>query len=72
MTKTYRIEVDCGNCANKMELAAGKVPGVRSATVNFMTQKMMVEFEENVLPREVMAAVRKACRKVASDCEVYL
>ena len=72
MKKTYKIEVDCANCANKMELAASKVPGVRSATVNFMMQKMIVEFEEAAQPQEVMIQVRKACQKVASDCEVFL
>ena len=72
MKKTYKIEVDCANCANKMELAAAKTPGVRSAVVNFMMQKMIVEFEENAQPQEVMIEVRKACRKVASDCEVFL
>lgn len=72
MKKTYKIEVDCANCANKMELAASKTPGVRSAVVNFMMQKMIVEFEENAQPQEVMTQVRKACQKVASDCEVFL
>ena len=72
MKKTYKIEVDCANCANKMELAASKTTGVRSAVVNFMMQKMIVEFEENAQPREVMIQVRKACQKVASDCEVFL
>ena len=72
MKKTYKIEVDCANCANKMELAASKTPGVRSAVVNFMMQKMIVEFEENAQPQEVMIQVRKACRKVASDSEVFL
>ena len=72
MKKTYKIEVDCANCANKMELAASKIPGVRSAVVNFMMQKMIVEFDENAQPRDVMTQVRKACQRVASDCEVFL
>ena len=46
MKKTYNIEVDCANCANLMEEAAGKTEGVTSAVVNFMTQKMIVEFAE--------------------------
>ena len=46
MKKTYQIEVDCANCANLMEEAANKTEGVASATVNFMTQKMIVEFSE--------------------------
>lgn len=71
MKKTYGIEVDCANCANKMELAAGKVPGVRSASVNFMTLKMTVEFEEGQDPASVMKQVKKACKRVESDCEIY-
>ena len=46
MKKTYKIEVDCANCALKMEEATKKVEGVQDATVNFMTQKMKVEFAE--------------------------
>ena len=72
MKKTYRIEVDCANCASKMECAAAKVPGVESATVNFMTQKMIVSFAENADPAAVMKDVVKACKKVESDCEIYL
>ena len=72
MRKTYRIEVDCANCANLMEAAACRTPGVAQATVNFMTQKMIVDFEEGKEPGPVMQEVRKACRKVESDCEIYL
>ena len=72
MKKTYKIEVDCANCANKMEVAAKKTEGVQDASVNFMTQKMTVEFCEGVEPREVMERVLKACKKVESDCEIYL
>ena len=72
MKKTYKIEVDCANCANLMEDAARKTPGVASATVNFMTQKMNVEFEEGQDRGQVMKAVLKACRKVEPDCEIEL
>ena len=72
MKKTYKIEVDCANCANKMEEAAQKTPGVKSATVNFMTLKMNVEFEEGQDPKAVMQQVRKSCKKVEDDCEVYI
>ncbi len=51
MKKTYKIEVDCANCANKMEVAARKTEGVKDATVNFMTLKMIVEFEEGQDPK---------------------
>lgn len=72
MKKIYKIEVDCANCALKMEEAAKKVEGVQDAAVNFMTQKMKVEFAEGADLGNVMQAVRKACKKVESDCEVYL
>ncbi len=72
MKKTYKIDVDCANCANKMEDAAQKTAGVKSATVNFMTLKMSVEFDEGADPKEVMEQVRKNCKKVESDCEVFI
>ena len=72
MKKTYKIEVDCANCANTMESAAQKTPGVKAATVNFMTLKMNVEFEEGQDPAAVMEQVRKNCKKVEDDCEIYL
>ena len=72
MKKTYKIEVDCANCANLMEDAARKTTGVKNATVNFMTQKMIVEFEEGQQVASVMAGVQKACKKVEPDCEIFL
>ena len=55
MKKTYKIEVDCANCANKMEDAAKNTAGVQNATVNFMTQKMIVEFEEGQDAKSVIS-----------------
>lgn len=72
MKKTYKIEVDCANCANKMEEAAKNTTGVKDATVNFMTLKMIVEFEEGQTPEEVMPQVLKNCKKVEDDCEIYI
>lgn len=72
MKKTYTIEVDCANCANLMEAAAGKTPGVASAVVNFMTQKLTVEFVPGADESAVMQAVRKSCRKVEPDCDILL
>ena len=72
MKKTYKIEVDCANCANKMEQATKKTPGVADAVVNFMTQKMTVEFVEGQEPAAVMKQVLKNCKKVEDDCEIYL
>ena len=71
MKKTYSIEVDCANCANLMEEAAKKTPGVASAVVNFMTQKMTVEFEEGQEPAAVMPQVLKNCKKVEDDCQIF-
>ena len=70
MKKTYNIEVDCANCAHKMEIAAGKTAGVKSATVNFMMLKMIVEFEDGADEKAVMKQVLKNCRRVESDCEI--
>ncbi len=72
MKKTYKIEVDCANCANKMEEAARKTPGVKDATVSFMTLKMNVEFEDGVEPKKVMQEVLKNCKKVEDDCEIFI
>ena len=72
MKKTYKIEVDCANCANKMEDAARKTAGVREVTVNFMTQKMIVEFDEGADPAAVMKQVAAACKKVEEDCGIFL
>ncbi len=57
MKKSYKIEVDCANCANKMEDAAKRTPGVKDATVNFMMLKMNVEFERRARSQ------RLSCRK---------
>ena len=72
MKKTYKIDVDCANCANKMEDAAKNTAGVKDATVNFMALKMIVEFEEGADAKAVMKDVLKNCKKVEDDCEIYL
>lgn len=71
MKKTYKIEVDCANCAAKMEEAAKKTAGVKDAVVNFMTLKMTVEFDDGADRDAVMDEVLKACRKVEPDCEIF-
>ena len=71
MKKTYKIDVDCANGANKMEEAAKKTAGVKDATVNFMTLKMSVEFEDGTEPKTEMLEVLKNCKKVESDCEIF-
>ena len=72
MKKTYKINVDCANCANKMEQAAKNTDGVKDATVNFMMLKMIVEFEEGADPKKVMKDVQKNCKVVEDDCEIFL
>ena len=70
MKKSYKIEVDCANCAQKMEDSAKKTEGVKDAVVNLMALKMTVEFEEGADVKETMQRVLKNCRKVESDCEI--
>ena len=72
MKKTYKIDVDCANCANKMEDAAKNTAGVKDATVSFMALKMIVEFEEGADAKAVMKDVLKNCKKVEDDCEIFL
>lgn len=72
MKKIYKIDVDCANCANKMEEAANETAGVKKAIVNFMALKMIVEFEEGVNSKTVMLEVLKNCKKVEDDCEIFL
>ena len=71
MKKNYKIEVDCANCANLMEQAANKTPGVKKAVVNYMLLKMTVEFKEGADPKTVMPEVLKNCRKVEDECEIF-
>ena len=72
MKKSYKMEVDCANCANKMEDAAKRTAGVKDASVNFMMLKMNVEFEDGQNPKDVMKEVLKNCKKVEDDCEIYI
>ena len=72
MKKTYKIDVDCANCANLMEQEVKKTPGVKDCTVSFMTLKMKVEFDEGADVDAVMKNVRANCKKVEDDCEIFL
>ena len=71
MKKTYKIEVDCANCANKMEDAAKQTAGVKDCTVNFMTLKMIVSFEDGADIKATMQQVLANCKKVEDDCEIF-
>lgn len=70
MKKKYSIYVDCANCANLMEEKASKVEGVESLTINFMAQKMTVEYNDGANADEVFKNIVAACKKVDSDFEV--
>ena len=72
MKKTYKIDVDCAACADKMEVAASRTEGVREASVNFMTLKMKIEFEEGADIDSVMKNVVKNCKKADSDCSIEI
>ncbi len=72
MKKSYKIEVDCAACADQMEEAAKKTPGVKDCVVSFMTLKMKVEFDEGAEPDAVMKNVLANCKKVEPDCEIFL
>ena len=71
MKKTYKLrDLDCANCAVKMENAIGKLPEVSSVAVSFMTQKMTVEYADGVEEAEALKQIRKIIRRVEPDCEV--
>lgn len=72
MKKTYAIEVDCANCAAKMEEAANATAGVKSAVISFMAQKLKIEFEDGADIDETMRLVIRNCKKVEDDCEIYI
>lgn len=72
MKKTYKIDVDCAACADKMEQAAKDTAGVKDAVVNFMALKMKVEFEDGADEGAVMQDVLANCKKVEDDCEIFL
>ena len=72
MKKTYKIEIDCASCATKCEDASRKVNGVSDVNINFMMQKMKVEFADDADVDKIMKNVTKACKKVESDFEIEL
>ena len=71
MKKTYKIEVDCANCANKVEQEANKIAGIKSATVNFMALKMIIDFEDNADINSVLKEVKDRCKKIEDEFEIY-
>ena len=71
MKKSYKIEVDCANCAAKIETAVKALPGVKNASVSFMAQKMTIEGDDARFD-EIVAQAVKACKKVEPDCQVVV
>lgn len=70
MKKVYKIEIDCANCASKVEEAIKKIDGVNDVSVNFMTQKMIIDIDEHRFD-EVMKVVEKTGKRIESDFEIY-
>ena len=71
MEKKFKIEVDCANCAAKMEAAVRKISGVNNATVSFMTQKLVIDADDARFDA-IMKEVVRVCKKVDSDFEIDL
>ena len=70
MEKSFRlIDLDCANCAAKMERAINKIKGVNKATVNFMMQKLIIDIDDDKFDN-IMDEVEKAIKKVEPDCKV--
>ncbi len=72
MKKTYKVDVDCAACAEKMQDTIRKTEGVKDANLSFMTLKVKVEFEDGVDPDAVIRTARENCKKVEDDFEIYL
>ncbi|MBR4131703.1 MAG: cation transporter [Oscillospiraceae bacterium] len=73
MKKTYKlIDLDCANCAAKMERAIAELPEVKSVSVSFLKQKMSVELEDESIRDEVMKKIVRLIEKVEPDCELVL
>lgn len=71
MKKTYKIEVDCANCAAKMERSVAKIPGVKTVNISFLTQKINIEADDGNFA-DIMQEVSKACRKVERGCVIHM
>jgi len=70
MKKTYKLEeLGCANCAAKMEAAIAKIPGVREVSVHFITQKMVLDAEDDRLD-EILQKAAKAIRRIEPDCRI--
>ncbi len=71
MKKTYKIEVDCANCAAKMERAVAKIPGVNSVNISFLTQKINIVADDERF-EDIMKEAAKVCKKVERGCVIHM
>lgn len=72
MKKTFKIEdLDCANCAAKLEKAIGEIDGVERASVSFIAQKMIIEADEEKFG-DIIKAIPKAAKKAVPDCTVII
>lgn len=71
MKKVFKLEdLDCALCAEKMQEGVKKIKGVKDASVSFISQKMTIDFEDNINEKEVMDEVVKVCKKIEPDCTI--
>ena len=70
MKKIYRITVDCANCANKMERAIQGLPGVKAASISFMAQKLMLEWEDHASEQELLQSITACCKKIERNARI--
>lgn len=72
MKKKFKLEdLCCANCAAKMEAGIQKIPGIQSANINFMMQKLTIEAEDDTFD-QVMEEVVKVCKKIEPDCKIVM
>lgn len=69
MKKVFKIEVDCANCARKVEEAIAKLEGVASVSVNFLAEKLTLEAPDDIF-ESVLKKAKKAAKKIEPDCEI--
>lgn len=70
MNKSYKIEVDCANCANLIETAINKIEGIQQANISFMLQKMKIVFADNANEDAILQEIRKVAKKIEPDFKI--
>lgn len=72
MKKVYKMDnLDCANCASKMQNNISKLDGVKSVNINFMRQKMTLEADDNIFD-SILKEASKICKKVEPDCKILV